>query len=122
MVLKGESLVNDASALVAYSFAVAAVVSGGFSAWSAGGSFVVIALGGIAVGLAAGWLISKLIPVIGEPPVAVTASLLTPGAIYLLAERLEVSGVLATVVAGLVHGRSGPVIFEPSTRLRGQTV
>ena len=121
-VLEGESLVNDASALVAYRFAVAAVVSGGFSAWSAGGRFVVIVLGGVAVGLAAGWIVNKIIPVIGEPPVAVMASLLAPGAIYLLAEQLGVSGVLATVVAGLVHGRSGPVIFGPTTRVRGETV
>ena len=103
-VLEGESLVNDASALVAYRFAVAAVVSGGFSAWSAGDRFVVIALGGVAVGLAAGWLLNTLIPAVGSPPVAIMASLLAPGAIYLLAEQLHVSGVLATVVAGLVHG------------------
>lgn len=121
-VLEGESLVNDASALVAYRFAVAAVVSGGFSAWSAGGRFVVIALGGIMIGLAAGWLMSRIIPVIGEPSVGIMASLLAPGAIYLFAEQVGVSGVLATVVAGFVLGRSGPLIFGPTTRVPGQTV
>ena len=50
------------------------------------------------------------------------ASLLAPGAIYLLAEQLHVSGVLATVVAGLVHGRRGPAIFGPTTRVPGETV
>src|SRR3982751_2620461 len=54
-ILEGESLVNDASALVAYRFAIAAAVSGGFSLWAAGGGFFLIALGGIAVGVAAGW-------------------------------------------------------------------
>jgi CPA1 family monovalent cation:H+ antiporter len=121
-VLEGESLVNDASALVAYRFAIAAVVSGGFSLSSAAGGFVLIALGGIAVGLVAGWLMNKTIPTVGSTPVTIVASLLAPGLIYIAAERLEVSGVLATVVAGLVHGRSGPVIFDPSTRLRGGTV
>jgi len=121
-ILEGESLVNDASALVAYRFAVAAVVGGGFSAWAAGGRFVVIALGGVAVGLAAGWLLNRLIPALGPPAVAILASLVAPGAIYVAAERLGVSGVLAVVVAGLVHGRSGPRIFEPATRVPGATV
>lgn len=87
-VLEGESLVNDASALVAYRFAVAAVVGGSFSAWSAGGRFVVIALGGIAIGVAAGWLMSRLLPLISEAPIAAMASLLAPTAIYLGAEHL----------------------------------
>lgn len=121
-ILEGESLVNDVSALVAYRFAVAAVVTGGFSAWSAGGRFVVIALGGIAIGLAAGWLMSKVVPAIGEPPVAIMASLLGPAASYLLAERLEVSGVLAVVVAGVVHGRSGATIFGAAARIRARPV
>lgn len=121
-VLEGESLVNDASALVAYRFAVAAVVSGGFSMWSAGGTFVVIALGGIAVGLAAGWLLVRIMSRLAEPSVSIMASLLAPGAIYLMAERLEVSGVLATVVAGLVLGRSGSRILDPDTRLQAETV
>jgi CPA1 family monovalent cation:H+ antiporter len=121
-ILEGESLVNDASALVAYRFAVAAAVAGGFSVWSAAGSFVVITLGGIAVGLAAGWLANRAIPAAGAPAVVIMASLLAPGMIYLVAEQLGVSGVLATVVAGLIHGRSGPLIFEPTTRLRGATV
>jgi monovalent cation/hydrogen antiporter len=121
-ILEGESLVNDASALVAYRFAVAAVVSGGFSVWSAGGGFVVIVLGGIAVGLAAGWLLNRIIPVIGEPPILIMASLLAPAAIYLSAEHLGVSGVLAAVIAGLIHGRSGSRIFGPTTRIPGETV
>jgi CPA1 family monovalent cation:H+ antiporter len=121
-VLEGESLINDASALVAYRFAVAAVVGGSFSAWSAGGRFIVIAAGGVAIGLAAGRLMSLIIPVLGESPVATMASLLAPAAIYLAAEELSLSGVLATVVAGLVHGRSGSEIFGPMTRLRTRPV
>jgi CPA1 family monovalent cation:H+ antiporter len=121
-VLEGESLVNDASALVAYRFAVVAVVGGSFSVWSAGGRFLVIAAGGIAIGLAAGRLMSLIIPKLGESPVATMASLLAPPAIYLAAEKLSVSGVLATVVAGLVHGRSGSEIFGPVSRMRARPV
>lgn len=121
-ILEGESLVNDASALVAYRFAVAAVVSGGFSAWSAGSGFLVIALGGIAIGLGAGRLLTWIIPASGSPLIATMASLLAPCAIYILAEHLTVSGVLATVVAGLVHGRSGSRIFDSTTRVPASTV
>jgi len=121
-VLEGESLVNDASALVAYRFAVIAVVTGTFSLVSAAGRFTLMAAGGIAIGLLAGWLMSRIIPAIGSPPVAITASLLMPVSIYLLAEHLEVSGVLATVVAGLVHGRRGSEIFDPNIRMAGETV
>jgi Na+/H+ antiporter len=121
-ILEGESLVNDASALVAYRFAVAAVVTGTYATAGAAGSFVVIALGGIAIGLAAGWLLNRIIPAAGSPSVAIMASLLAPGTIYVLAEHLAVSGVLATVVAGLVHGRSSSRIFDPTTRVPGETV
>ncbi len=121
-ILEGESLVNDASALVTLRFAVAAVVSGSFSLTAAGISFVIMALGGIVIGIAAGWLLNRLLPLLSTAPAGILASLLAPAAIYLLAENLQVSGVLATVVAGLVHGRSGPIIFDPLSRVFGATV
>ena len=80
-VLEGESLVNDASALVAYRFAVAAVVGGSFSIWSAGGRFVVLAVGGVLLGLIAGRVLSIIIPALGESGVPIMASLIAPSAI-----------------------------------------
>lgn len=121
-VLEGESLVNDASALVAYRFAVAAVVTGGFSAWSAGGRFILIAGGGIAIGLVAGRLMSVVVPRIGTPSLGIMASLLSPAAIYILAEQIEVSGVLAVVAAGIVFGRSSSITLNPVTRIRALPV
>jgi CPA1 family monovalent cation:H+ antiporter len=121
-ILEGESLVNDASALVAYRFAVAAVVTGSFSAWSAGGRFFLMAGGGIVIGYLAGRLISIIVPWIGSPSLGTMASLLSPAAIYILAEKVEVSGVLAVVVAGLVFGRSSSTTLEPSGRISALAV
>jgi CPA1 family monovalent cation:H+ antiporter len=101
-ILEGESLVNDATALVIYRFAVATVAAGTFSLIDAGMSFFVVLIGGIAVGLAIGfsgqWLLSK----IRDTAIAVTITLLAPYAAYLGAETIGVSGVLATVVGGLL--------------------
>jgi monovalent cation/hydrogen antiporter len=121
-VLEGESLVNDASALVAYRFAVAAVVTGGFSLWSAGPRFVLTVLGGIAIGLCVGWLLIRIIPLIEDPTIEIMATLMAPVAAYLPAEALGFSGVLATVVAGLYFGRHSPGVFTPSARLRGVSI
>src|SRR5436305_6957754 len=91
-VLEGESLVNDATGLVAYRFAVAAVVTGAFSPWAAGGQFLLAALGGVALGLAAGWLNERLERRLDDAPIEITLSLLVPYAAYLAAEGLRVSG------------------------------
>src|SRR5213594_616792 len=98
-ILEGESLVNDATALVAYRFAVAAVVSGSFSLASASGRFFIVAIGGIAMGLAVGWITASIHQRLDDPPIQITISLLTPFAAYLPAEQLHVSGVLAVVTA-----------------------
>ena len=96
-VLDGESLVNDATALVAYRFAIAAMMSGTFSLSEAIGRFFLVALGGTGIGLAVGWLASQVQRRLDDPPVQMTISLLTPFAAYIPAERLHVSGVLAVV-------------------------
>jgi len=100
-ILEGESLVNDATALVLYRFAVAAVAAGTFSLIDAGGSFVVVLIGGVAIGVvvgrAGGWLLAH----IRDTAIAVMVTLLAPFAAYLSAEALGVSGVLATVIGGL---------------------
>jgi len=121
-ILEGESLVNDASALVTYRFAVAAVVSGSFSLLSASLEFAVVSVGGIAVGLVIGWLLVKLEPRIGDPVIEILLSLLAPVATYLLAEKLGVSGVLATVVTGLYMGRMAPRIQSATTRIRSRAI
>jgi CPA1 family monovalent cation:H+ antiporter len=121
-VLEGESLVNDATALVTYRFAVAAVATGSFSLAQAGGEFVVISLGGILVGLAAGWLAAWFHARVDDAPIEITFSLLVPFAAYLAAERLGVSGVLAVVTAGLYLGRRAPELTSFRTRLRAGPV
>jgi CPA1 family monovalent cation:H+ antiporter len=116
--LEGESLVNDATALVAYRIAVAAV-GGGFVVWQAGLGFVVTAAGGVAVGLVAGWLVAELRRRLDEPVVEIVVSVFTGYAAYLPAELLGVSGVLAAVTAGIYVGWRAPELASPSTRLLG---
>ncbi|HEY6708927.1 MAG TPA: Na+/H+ antiporter [Actinomycetota bacterium] len=118
-VLEGESLVNDATALVAYRIAVAAAVSGSFVAWQAGLRFVVTAAGGVAVGLLVGWLVAELRRRLDDPVVEIVVSVFTGYAAYLPAELLDVSGVLAAVTAGLYVGWRAPTVSSASTRLLG---
>lgn len=119
-ILEGESLVNDASALVVYRFGIAAAVSAGsFSLTQAGERFLVVGLGGIAIGLALGWLVAQFHRQVDDAPIEITVSLLTPFAAYLLAERCHTSGVLAVVAAGLHLGWRAPEIVSSNTRLQG---
>jgi Na+/H+ antiporter len=117
--LEGESLVNDASALVAYRLAVAAAVSGTFVAWQAGLRFVVTAAGGVAVGLLVGWLVAELRRRLDDPVVEIVISVVSGYAAYLPAELLGVSGVLAAVTTGLYVGWRAPQLASASTRLLG---
>jgi CPA1 family monovalent cation:H+ antiporter len=121
-ILEGESLVNDATALVAFRFAVAAVVTGSFSLAEAGGRFLLVAVGGILIGLVVGFLTAWIQKPIDDPPVEITISLLTPFAAYLPAEQLGVSGVLAVVTTGLYHGWRLPEITTSRTRLQAGPV
>jgi Na+/H+ antiporter len=117
--LEGESLVNDATALVAYRLAVAAAVSGSFVAWQAGLRFVAGATGGVAVGRAVGWRVAELRRRLDDPVVEIVVSVATGYAAYLPAEQLGVSGVLAAVTAGLYLGWRAPELASASTRLLG---
>ena len=121
-ILEGESLVNDATALVAYSFAIAAVKTGSFSLAHASVQFFIVGIGGILVGLGVGWLAQQFHKRVDDAPIEITVSLLTPFAAYLLAERLKVSGVLAVVTAGLYLGRRMPELLTFKTRLQGGPV
>lgn len=121
-VLEGESLVNDATGLIVYRYALAAVASGGFSLWQAGMQFVVAGVGGVAVGLAAAWALSQVGRRIEDAVVEITLSFLLPYAVYLAAEQVHVSGVLAVVAAGLYTGWRSPEDFSATTRTQAIAV
>lgn len=118
VILEGESLVNDATALVALQFAVAASVSGTFSPGYAGARFLWAAGGGIGVGLLVGSIMRWVQSHLDNPPVQITFSLLTPFIAYLPAERLHASGVLAAVAAGIFLGWHSPLTITARTRLQ----
>jgi CPA1 family monovalent cation:H+ antiporter len=122
VLLEGESLVNDATALVALQFAVVALMTGTFSLGQATGRFVIVALGGTALGLLIGFIARWMHRHLDDPPVQITISLLTPLAAYLLAERLHVSGILAVVTAGIYLGWHGPIILSSRFRLQAYAV
>jgi len=103
-ILEGESLVNDATALVAYRLAVVGASTGSFSWIRGGADFLFIGIGGILTGLAIGWLAEQFHRRVDDAPIEVTFSLLTAFVSYLVAERLHVSGVLSVVTTGLYLG------------------
>ncbi len=122
-IIEGESLVNDATGLVAYRFAVAAVVTGVFSLGEASLQFVVVSVGGIALGLVAGWGLSYVHRWLDNPPLEITVTLVTPYAVYLLGEEvLHVSGILAIVTTGLYLTWRAPTFFSSGTRLQAEAV
>ncbi|MCI0583268.1 MAG: cation:proton antiporter, partial [Chloroflexi bacterium] len=115
--VEGESLLNDATALVAYRAAVVAVATGSFVLTQVLGTFVVAALGGIVLGVLAGAAAREILRRLDNAPVEVAISLIIPYAAYLPAERLGLSGVLAAVAAGLVVGSRFGTILTPSRRV-----
>jgi len=121
-IVEGESLINDGTALVAYKFAVVAVVTGSFSLLEASGEFVVSAVGGIAVGIAIGAIVAALRRRLDNPPVEITIALVTAYFAYLPAEAIGVSGVLAAVTVGIYMGRLTSELTTPTTRIQGNAV
>jgi len=119
VVLDGEGLANDATALILYRFAVAAVVTGLFSLAQAAGEFALIVVGEIAYGVGVGWVSLRLRRWARDPRVEITLSLLTPYAAFLVPQHLGGSGVLATVAAGLFVSWNGPLLIPAATRLQG---
>jgi monovalent cation/hydrogen antiporter len=120
--IEGESLVNDGTALVAYKFAVAAVVTGSFSLADAAGTFLLNVVGGIAIGLGVGILIRQLRRRLDNPPVEITISLLSGYFAYLPAHAAGLSGVLAAVTVGVYMGWHTPELTSAQTRLQGIAV
>ena len=119
-IIEGESLVNDATALVLFSLALGAVTTGAFSIWQGLGQFVLVSAGGIGIGLGVAWLMSKVFSRLEDPPVENTLGLLVPFAAYLPAEAAHVSGVLAAVAAGLFLGQRSARLMSARTRLQAQ--
>ena len=118
-ILEGESLINDASALIAYRYAVIAVVSGTFILWQAALRFVLVAAGGILIGLAAGYIFTLLQKkYLRNSTIETIATLLLPFISYLFAEYLHVSGILSVVVTGLFISWRAHEIFSFQTRLQ----
>jgi Na+/H+ antiporter len=117
-IVEGESLINDATGLIAYKFAVAAVLSGSFSLAAAFGDFLLSAAVGIAIGLVVGFTVAELRRRLDDPPTEIAVSLLTPYVAYLPADALGVSAVLAAVTAGLYLGWRSPDLLKPSTRIQ----
>jgi monovalent cation/hydrogen antiporter len=119
-IIEGESLVNDGTALTALRIAVAAV-GGSFALGSAVGEFALVALGGAAVGAALGWATSELRRRVDDLEIESAIAVLLAYGAFIVAERLGVSGILATVLAGLVMGRRSGEIVSAETRLRGMS-
>ncbi|SFT06861.1 Na+/H+ antiporter [Methylobacterium sp. yr668] len=115
-VLEGESLVNDASGLVLYRFAVAAALTGTFSAWAAAGSFAWLAVAGVAVGIACGVAVTLVIRRMHDANAITVLSFLAAYVAYLAAEEIHASGVLAVVACGLMMGGREHETFDAHAR------
>jgi monovalent cation/hydrogen antiporter len=120
--IEGESLINDATALVAYRFAVAAVVTGSFSFWHATWHFVVDVVGGVAIGLAVGFVLRQIRRRMHHSPTEIAIALLSGYFAYLPAQAAGVSAVLAAVTVSVYVGWYTPELTDPQTRLQGDAV
>ena len=121
ILLEGESLLNDASGLVLFRFAIAAGVTGSFSATDAVGRFLLLAIGGALVGIVVGAVWVKLVRCLGDEYLVIAATSLLGWISYLLAETLQVSGVIATVTTGLIASWHAHTVLLASTRMRGSS-
>ncbi len=122
-ILEGESLINDASALITYRYALAAVLTGSFVFWEAGLQFLLVAGGGILLGVLLGYLLVFILKLISKNSLVESGlNLLTPFIAYLIAEKLHLSGILAVVVTGLVLSWKSPEIFTYQTRMRNRVI
>jgi CPA1 family monovalent cation:H+ antiporter len=117
--IEGEGLFNDATALVALRVAVGAVVAGSFSFGEAVLALIADAAGGIAIGLAVGWLIAEIRKRTPDPQINVTISLVSGYAAFVPANAVGASGVLAAVTTGIYMGIRGPSIIPARVRLQG---
>ncbi|HET6838464.1 MAG TPA: Na+/H+ antiporter [Bradyrhizobium sp.] len=119
VVLEGEGLANDATALILYRFAVVAISTGMFSLPEAAGAFVVIVVGEMLFGVAVGWLSLRIRQRACDPQIEITLSLITPYIAYWVPTYFGGSGVIATVACGLYVSWNGPLLISSATRLQG---
>jgi CPA1 family monovalent cation:H+ antiporter len=117
-ILEGESLINDATALILFRFSLAAVVIGSFSFTDAITHFFILSLGGVAIGLIVSTLAGFLIQRIHSVSAETTLTFITAFSCYFLAEHFNVSGIIATVVGGISFGRRFPRLAQSQTRLQ----
>ena len=120
--LQGESLLNDATGLVLFKFAVAAALTGAFSVTDALGSFCLLTIGGLAFGWAIGWIGIFVLRRLSGNELAITATLLLPVFSYIGGDRLGVSGVLATVTTGLLMGWHQHAVLSAAIRMNAQAL
>jgi monovalent cation/hydrogen antiporter len=119
VVLEGEGLANDATALILYRFAVAAISTGTFSLPTAMGEFAAIVVGEMLFGAAVGWLSLRARHRARDPQIEITLSLITPYVAYWVPAHFGGSGVIATVACGLYMSWNGPLLISAATRLQG---
>lgn len=117
LLIEGESLLNDGTAIMAFNLVLAAAITGRWNLFVGVLDFARMAAGGLAVGLLSGWLVARLIARIDDYLIETTLTTVLAFGSYLVAERLHVSGVLAVVAAGLVNGNLGPQGMSPTTRI-----
>ncbi len=120
--LEGESLLNDATGLVLYNFAIAAVLTGAFSAWEAAGAFAWLGVGGLAAGWAVGRGSAALACHLDDSMLEITVSFLAAFASFALGEAIGASGVLAAVACGLTIAWHAPEWMTPRTRIDARAV
>jgi len=116
--LEGESLLNDATALVAYRIAVAAIVSTSYSILDAGVDLVLVSAGGVVIGLALAWAIVEAHKRLEDTMVQIAVTLITPYAAFIAAEQAHTSGIIASVVSGLYLSWRSPDFFAPTARIQ----
>src|SRR3954451_14308000 len=119
VVLEGEGLANDATALILYRFAVVAISTGAFSLPKATGTFFFVVVCEMLFGAAVGWLSLRARHRARDPQVEITLSLITPYVAYWIPEHFGGSGVIATVACGLYISWNGPLLISSATRLQG---
>lgn len=117
VLIESESLFNDGTAIVTFGIVLTALLVGGFKPLQGVGEFIRVASGGIAVGLILGFIIAGLISRIDDYLIETTLTTILAFGAYVMAERLQFSGVLAVVAAGLVNGNIGPRGMSPTTRI-----
>ncbi len=117
ILVEGESLLNDGTAIVVYNLVLVVALTGKFDLVEGLADFVRVAAGGTIIGLVLGWVASRIIARVDDYLIETTLTTALAFGSYLLAERLEFSGVLAVVAAGLVNGNMGPRGMSPTTRI-----